>query len=94
MPPPTGIKTKTVLQFRNGQKQEKADAVACEEPLELKLAFGPEGQRAHRSLAITMRTPGQDEALAIGFLFTEGIIGQASEVTRARHVGQALSPES
>jgi FdhD protein len=94
MPPNTGIKTKTVLQFRKGQKQEKADAVACEEPLELKLTFGPEGQREHRSLAITMRTPGQDEALALGFLFTEGIIGRASEVVGVRHIGQALSPES
>lgn len=90
----TGIKSKTIFQFHNSQCEERTDAVACEEPLEIKLAFGKEGQREHRSLAITMRTPGQDEALAIGFLFTEGIIGQAPEVIGVRHVGQALSPES
>lgn len=94
MPPPTGIKNKTILQIHKGQGKEKTDAVACEEPLELKLAFGPAGQREHRSLAITMRTPGQDKALAMGFLFTEGIIGRASEVVSVRHVGQALSPDS
>ena len=94
MPPSAGIKSKAIVQIHNGQRQKRTDAVACEEPLEIKLAFGKEGQREHRSLAITMRTPGQDEALAIGFLFTEGIIGQASEVTGVRHVGQALSPES
>ncbi|KGE88170.1 MAG: formate dehydrogenase accessory sulfurtransferase FdhD [Phaeodactylibacter xiamenensis] len=90
----TGIKSKIVLHIRNGNQEKKADAIACEEPLEIKLAFGPAGQREHRSLAITMRTPGQDEVLALGFLFTEGIIGRATEVTGIRHVGQALSPES
>lgn len=94
MPQFAGIKPKTIFQFHDGQRQERTDTVACEEPLEIKLAFGKEGQREHRSLAITMRTHGQDEALAIGFLFTEGIIGQASEVIGVRHIGQALSPES
>jgi FdhD protein len=94
MPQSAGIKSTTIFQFHNGQRKERTDTVACEEPLEIKLAFGKEGQREQRSLAITMRTPGQDEALAIGFLFTEGIIGQASEVIGVRHVGQALSPES
>ncbi|HKK78974.1 MAG TPA: formate dehydrogenase accessory sulfurtransferase FdhD [Phaeodactylibacter sp.] len=89
-----GTKTKPILQVKAGQQTEQSDLVACEEPLEIKLAFGPADNRQHRSLAITMRTPGQDEELAIGFLFTEGIIGRAEEVIGVRHVGQALSPES
>lgn len=96
MPSPltVGTKTKPVLQFKAGQQLQRPDLIACEEPLEIKLAFGPADNRQHRSLAITMRTPGQDTALAIGFLFTEGIIGKASEVISTKHVGQALSPES
>jgi FdhD protein len=93
-PNTAGTKTKTILQVKAGRQTEQPDLVACEEPLEIKLAFGPADKREHRSLAITMRTPGQDEELAIGFLFTEGIIGRAEEVIGVRHVGQALSPES
>ena len=93
-PSATGTKTKTILAIKGGRPTERPDLVACEEPLEIKLAFGPIGDRQHRSLAITMRTPGQDAALAIGFLFTEGIIGRAEEVIGRRHVGQVLSPES
>lgn len=73
---------------------ERADTLAREEPLEIKLAYGPYGQRQSRSLAVTMRTPGQDEELAAGFLFTEGIIGKASDIREMRHVGEALAPEA
>ncbi|MCB0579409.1 MAG: formate dehydrogenase accessory sulfurtransferase FdhD [Phaeodactylibacter sp.] len=72
----------------------RTDLLAREEPLEIKLAYGPRGQRHSRSLAVTMRTPGQDEELAAGFLFTEGIIGKASDIRGMRHVGQALAPEA
>jgi len=89
-----GTKKKPVLQVKGDARSEQPDLIACEEPLEIKLAFGAGSSREHRSLAITMRTPGQDVDLAIGFLFTEGIIGRADEVIDVRHVGQALSPES
>ncbi len=90
----TGTKSRPVLQIRGATQREQPDLVACEEPLEIKLAYGPADDRQHRSLAVTMRTPGQDPELAVGFLFTEGIIGKAAEVAGTRHVGQALSPES
>jgi FdhD protein len=49
------------------------DLVAVEEPLQIRL----DG----RDVAITMRTPGQDGELAAGFLFTEGIISKAGQVS-------------
>src|SRR5690348_15441427 len=48
-----------------------ADEVAVEEPLEIRV----DG----RSLAVTMRTPGHDEELALGFLFGEGLIDEAHD---------------
>jgi len=45
------------------------DEVAVEEPLEIRVDGEP--------LAVTMRTPGQDEELALGFLITEGLLDRA-----------------
>lgn len=61
------------------------DLLAVEEPLEIRLGFGPETQREQRSLAITMRTPGHDLELALGFLFSEGIIDSMDEVRHLDH---------
>lgn len=49
-----------------------ADDIAVELPLEIRLGGQP--------LAVTMRTPGHDEELALGFLFGEGLIGSAAPV--------------
>jgi len=48
-----------------------ADQVAVEEPLEIRVDGQP--------LAVTMRTPGHDEELALGFLYGEGLIEDARE---------------
>ena len=53
---------------------EVDDILAVEEPLEIQLVFGPNGSRTTKSISVTMRTPGHDSDLAVGFLFTEGII--------------------
>ena len=58
-----------------------ADVVAAEEPLGVRLGYSrPDGSRAEEDVSITMRTPGHDADLAVGFLFTEGIIHSHEEV--------------
>jgi FdhD protein len=62
-----------------GGAEERPDQVATEEPLEIRLI---QGGRT-RTVAVTMRTPGNDAELALGFLFAEGVITHREEVRRA-----------
>lgn len=59
---------------------QKEDVLAIEEPLEMRLEYGPEQQRSTRPLSVTMRTPGEDEDLVRGFLLTEGIVKRPAEI--------------
>ncbi len=56
------------------------DHVAVEEPLEIQLGLERKGIRTIRSISVTMRTPGNDDELATGFLFGEGILNRPSDV--------------
>ena len=70
---------------------ETNDVVAAEEPLEIVLAFGLNNQRKRQSISVTMRTPtGHDFELALGFLFTEGVIGAAKDVLSVRYSASEL----
>jgi FdhD protein len=60
----------------------RPDTLAAEEPLEIRV--GQPGPHRRRPLAVTMRTPGDELDLALGFLLTEGIIGAAEDVLTAR----------
>lgn len=60
-----------------------ADQLAVEEPLEIRVQYIAAGKPAVKTISVTMRTPGHDEELATGFLFTEGIIAQKEQVAGA-----------
>ena len=69
----------------NGESEELNDAIAIEEPLEIRLEHGPTAERKVQNISVTMRTPGNDAELATGFLFTEGIIKNASDIQQVAH---------
>lgn len=67
----------TIWTYENGQPQRRKDILATEEPLEILLRAGEE----QKTVAITMRTPGNDYDLAAGFLHNEGIIHSKNDFT-------------
>lgn len=69
---------------------ESDDLVAEEEPLEVLLESGPAGQRKDYSMGITMRTPGNDFALAIGLLYTGGVIPGMEVVSEVAYCNKAF----
>jgi FdhD protein len=66
--------------------KETSDKVAVEEPLQLQVVYSTATGQILKDIAVTMRTPGNDEELAAGFLFTEGIIKTAEEISEIKHV--------
>ncbi len=70
-----------ITRFDGGTSSDTLDCVALEEPLEIRLDATDGTTRGTRSLSITMRTPGHDRELAAGFLFTEGLVRQAHDLT-------------
>jgi FdhD protein len=71
------VTTTRVMAVREGSRFERADRLAGEEPMEIR-AGGP-GQEP-TSVAVTMRTPGNDFELAAGFLYTEGLLEGRDEI--------------
>src|SRR6476469_3617721 len=69
-----------------GKVRQHADQLATEEPMEIRLLAGGE----QRTVAVTMRTPGADFALAAGFLFSEGIISERADI---RRITYCVDPE-
>jgi FdhD protein len=70
----------SILRIGAGTPETQTDLVATEEPLEIQLAYTRRGVEVRKTIAITMRTPGNDQDLAAGFLFTEGIVREPSDI--------------
>jgi FdhD protein len=69
-PPPLAPATTSVLRLPGGRSE--SDRLAVEEPLEIRIDGRP--------IAVTMRTPGHDEELALGFCISEGIPARSARV--------------
>jgi len=80
-----GTKNITIDRVSLQGRSDESDVLAVEEPLELRLTFGrPEGRQT-QSLTVTTRTPGDDRVLAVGFLFTEGVVRSLDEILEVEH---------
>jgi FdhD protein len=72
------IKRVPARRWRDGAFHPFDDALAVEEPLEIRLGG--------RRFTVTMRTPGSDDELAAGFLLAEGFIDSAADISEIRRV--------
>ena len=92
--------------FEDGQSRARADDLATEEPLEIRLGtagladpkralrvLNPGDPAQRRPVAITMRTPGADFELAAGFLYTEGILRRRDDLQSIDYCSHAGLPD-
>lgn len=84
---PANFATHATLRWENGQRFPLAnDPITPEAPLAIRLrANNQQGQWQVHDLAVTMRSPGQDDDLIRGYLFAEGIIQKAADITAIRY---------
>lgn len=75
----------TVVTVHGESVRRRSDALATEEPLELRLVAGRERQ----TVAVTMRTPGADFELAAGFLYGEGVLRSRDDLERISYCTDA-----
>ena len=80
--PGTVTRTRLVAVELGDGRRRTADALATEEPMEIRVDAPGMEQRA---VAVTMRTPGNDFELAVGFLHTEGLIAASGDVAGVRY---------
>ena len=62
--------------WAEGRLTQRSDRLATEEPLEIRMRLAGES----RTVAVTMRTPGSDFELAVGFLFSEDVLARREQV--------------
>jgi FdhD protein len=77
--------TRTVSVTRSDDRAPRSDEVVVEEPLEIRVAGD--------TLAVTMRTPGHDRELVLGFLWAEGVIRSPDDVSALAHCGRVGEEE-
>jgi FdhD protein len=80
-----------IIKVSNSDVKHVNDLLSVEEPLEIILVHFLDGNWVEKNIAVTMRTPGNDIDLTIGFLFTEGIIQSYDQIKR---IEESVSIES
>jgi FdhD protein len=80
MTPISSIREIQVRRQRNGDFLTETDFLACEEPLEIRVNFENAPPSEDRSIYVTMRSPGNDDELSCGFLFSEGILKDRGQI--------------
>ena len=83
-----------ITRITDNQSEQTEDLLAVEEPMEIRLGFGPMEARQQKSVSVTMRTPGNDFELALGFLFTEGIIQYPTDVYKIQYCTELNTQEN
>jgi len=73
-------RTVRIHRHRDGVATREKDAVAVEEPLEIRVSWTDGGTRRTEALSVTMRTPGDDFDLVAGFLHGEGVASVTDDV--------------
>jgi FdhD protein len=84
----------SVERFTGTETESAIDVLAVEEPLECQLAYGPINDRQLKSISVTMRTPGHDFELAAGFLMTEGVINDPTDVMQISYMAGRPTAET
>jgi len=90
---PTAKTRASLLRIESGKATPKSDEIVTEEPLEIRLIAGGGKREARQTLAVTMRTPGNDFELAAGFLFAEGVIHSHREIKRIAYCTDPGQPQ-
>lgn len=80
-------------QVEGEQRAGTTDQAAVEEPLGIRIEYWYKDARRTESLALTMRTPGNDRELVAGFLYSEGVIDSREHVREMRALGGEESNE-
>ncbi len=75
-----GSRSMSILRWSEGFSHPIDDSIAVEEPLEVRIVGSRNNREFRQSIAITMRTPGHDFELAVGFLLSEGLISHRNDV--------------
>lgn len=85
------IINKTVQKVQGSETSVLEDVLSIEEPLEIRLKYLQNNEICNQTISVTMRTPGNDVELALGFLFTEGIISSYAAIQEVFHVEKNCS---